>query len=72
MTPADDPLEYQSTRGLAPSLTFADVLLEGLASDGGLYVPRRWPALDVPATTAALARPYVDVAFEVMWPFVQG
>ena len=72
MSPDDEPLEYQSTRGIAPVLTFADVLLEGLASDGGLYIPRRWPALDVPATTAPSVRPYVDVAFEVMWPFVQG
>ena len=68
----DEPLEYRSTRGLAPVLTFGDVLLEGLASDGGLYVPAHWPALAVPATTAPVARPYVDVAFEVMWPFVQG
>ena len=72
MSEADEPLDYLSTRGLAPILTFGDVLLQGLASDGGLYVPRRWPALAVPATTAPAVRPYVDVAFEVMWPFVQG
>ena len=39
------PLKYISTRGEAPALNFADVLLAGLASDGGLYVPEAWPPL---------------------------
>ena len=39
------PLRYISTRGEAPALDFADVLLAGLASDGGLYVPEAWPPL---------------------------
>ena len=39
------PLRYISTRGEAPALNFADVLLAGLASDGGLYVPEAWPPL---------------------------
>ena len=38
-------MDYVSTRGDAPVLGFADVLLAGLAADGGLYVPERWPAL---------------------------
>ena len=38
-------MKYVSTRGGAPELGFADVLLSGLASDGGLYVPTEWPAL---------------------------
>ena len=38
-------LRYVSTRGQAPDLAFADVLLAGLATDGGLYVPAHWPAL---------------------------
>ena len=36
-------LSYVSTRGRAPELAFADVLLAGLAIDGGLYVPTHWP-----------------------------
>jgi threonine synthase len=72
MSSSVEPLYYQSTRGLAPELTFGDVLVEGLANDGGLYVPDRWPALAVPESIAPVERPYVDVAFEVMWPFVQG
>ena len=38
-------LNYVSTRGQAPELAFADVLLAGLATDGGLYVPTQWPTL---------------------------
>ena len=63
-------MKYVSTRGQAPTLGFADVLLTGLARDGGLYVPESWPIL----TTATIAgfggKPYVDVAIEVIRPFI--
>ncbi|HEY4635721.1 MAG TPA: hypothetical protein VIG92_04095, partial [Rhodospirillales bacterium] len=36
-------MKYISTRGKAPVLGFDDVLLGGLARDGGLYVPEAWP-----------------------------
>ena len=36
-------MEYVSTRGSAPALDFEGATLAGLASDGGLYVPREWP-----------------------------
>jgi threonine synthase len=62
------PLQFVSSRGAAPTLEFADVLLAGLATDGGLYVPEMWPALDV----APDAESYVDVAIDVMFPFVDG
>jgi threonine synthase len=62
-------VKYVSTRGRAPVLDFADVLLTGLAADGGLYVPETWPALpdgwDRP-------RPYADLAADVLWPYVEG
>jgi threonine synthase len=61
---------YVSTRGAAPELPFGDVLLAGLADDGGLYVPAVWPTL--PARWDAPGRPYVDVAVDVMWPYVDG
>jgi threonine synthase len=38
-------VRYISTRGRAPALGFSDTLLAGLAGDGGLYVPERWPQL---------------------------
>lgn len=63
-------MKYVSTRGSAPILGFGDVLLTGLASDGGLYVPETWPSLD--AALWSIERPYKDVAVEVMWPYVDG
>ena len=38
-------MRYVSSRGSAPELGFNDVLLAGLATDGGLYMPERWPTL---------------------------
>jgi threonine synthase len=52
-------MQYVSTRGDAPVLSFGDVLLSGLAPDGGLYVPETWPTLS-PETWGA-PRPYADV-----------
>jgi threonine synthase len=59
-------VRYVSTRGDAPELGFADVLLAGLATDGGLYVPERWPTLG-PSTAIS----YAERAVEVMLPFVE-
>ena len=36
-------MQYISTRGQAPRLRFSEILLGGLASDGGLYVPESYP-----------------------------
>ncbi len=62
-------MHYRSTRGEAPSPGFAEVMLAGLARDGGLYVPDSWPRLE-PARIAGFAgRSYAEVAVEVMRPF---
>ncbi len=63
-------MRYVSTRGVAPPLGFGDVLLSGLATDGGLYVPDAWPVLDPDLWSEP--RPYAEVAAEVMWPYVEG
>ena len=60
-------MKYVSTRGDAPVLGFSDVLLAGLATDGGLYMPEEWPTLKQPSA----ARTYVERAVEVMLPFVE-
>ena len=66
-------MKYVSTRGRAPVLDFGDVLLAGLAADGGLYVPDRWPVLGPKALSGRPGRgDYADLAAEVMWPFVDG
>jgi threonine synthase len=65
-------MQFVSTRGRAPALSFSDAVLAGLASDGGLYVPQQWPQLS-PAEIAAFAnRPYADVAFDIISRFVDG
>ncbi|MEY3806099.1 MAG: threonine synthase [Actinomycetota bacterium] len=58
-------MRYVSTRGNAPVLGFADVVLAGLATDGGLYVPESWP--QVPS---AVGQTYAEVAHSVISPFV--
>ena len=60
-------MRYVSTRGSAPVLDFGDALLAGLADDGGLYVPERWPTLG-----SGGRGDYVETAVEVMAPFVVG
>ena len=49
-------MRYVSTRGTAPELGFTDVLLAGLATDGGLYVPVEWPTLPAAAVGASYAQ----------------
>ena len=65
-------MKYVSTRGVAPALGFADVLLAGLAEDGGLYVPETWPTLSPERIARFAGRGYADVATEVIAPFVGG
>lgn len=65
-------MRYVSTRGQAPELDFVDVMLAGLARDGGLYVPVSWPQLDAATIAGFAGKPYAEVAVEVMRPFVGG
>src|SRR5437588_4259026 len=64
--------QYISTRGEAPELGFCDVMLTGLARDGGLYVPQAWPQLAPEAIAGFFGRPYWEVAVDVIRPFVGG
>lgn len=63
---------YISTRGEAPKLGFCDVMLTGLARDGGLYIPEVWPQLSEGTIASLFGRPYWEVAVEVIRPFVTG
>lgn len=65
-------MKYISTRGQAPSLSFGDVLLAGLASDGGLYVPEQLPTYSAEEIASWASLSYQELAFKVMWPFVEG
>jgi len=65
-------VKYISTRGNAPKLAFDDVLLTGLARDGGLYLPETWPTFSADEITAMKDMSYEEVAVKVMLPFVEG
>jgi threonine synthase len=65
-------MQYVSTRGTAPKLGFSDVLLTGLARDGGLYVPEEWPAFSHADIRAMRGLPYPEMAKRLLAPFVGG
>jgi threonine synthase len=65
-------MDYISTRGSAPALDFEGATLAGLASDGGLYVPREWPRFSADEIAAMAGLPYAELAARVMAPFVAG
>src|ERR1700736_2456172 len=67
-----DLTRYISTRGEAPTLGFCDVMLTGLARDGGLYVPEVWPQLSHETIAGFFGRSYWEVAVEVIRPFAGG
>ncbi|PVA05770.1 threonine synthase [Thalassorhabdomicrobium marinisediminis] len=63
-------MQYISTRGEAPVLSFEDAMMTGLARDGGLYVPQEIPGLDADTIAAMAGQSYEDIAFTVMRPFI--
>jgi threonine synthase len=65
-------MQYLSTRGNASNLDFRGVTLAGLASDGGLYVPRVWPQFTAEQIAAMRFLPYAELAAKVMAPFTHG
>ena len=65
-------MKFVSTRGQAPVLGFDDVVLTGLASDGGLYVPESLPTISEGTFRQWQSLHYDELAIEVMWPFVEG
>jgi len=63
-------VRYISTRGKAPALSFDDVLLAGLARDGGLYVPEAWPGVGPDGLADLEGLSYTETAVRIMAPFV--
>ena len=63
-------MHYISTRGKAPVLNFEDVLLTGLARDGGLYLPESWPQFSAGDLAEMAGLSYAEIAHRVMTPFV--
>ncbi|MDO6682095.1 MULTISPECIES: threonine synthase [unclassified Oceanobacter] len=65
-------MKYISTRGNAPELAFDDVLLTGLAADGGLYVPKDVPQFSLEEIESWRDLSYTELAHKVIYPFVEG
>ncbi len=63
-------MKYISTRGSAPTLNFEEVLLTGLASDGGLYVPEKLPHYTREEIASWRGLGYTELAFKIIQPFV--
>ncbi|MDZ5698818.1 threonine synthase [Chelativorans sp. M5D2P16] len=65
-------MDYVSTRGEAPALGFSDALLQGLARDGGLYLPSEWPRFSAEEIRAMRGLSYAETAFTIIRPFIGG
>lgn len=64
-------VRYHSTRGNSSGLGFEDVLLSGLAPDGGLYVPESWPELPMESLSGYPSdMSYAELALNVIKPFI--
>ena len=59
-------MKYLSTRGDNTARDFSDILLEGLAPDGGLYLPTHYPQVDAALLSRWRGLPYAELAFEIL------
>ncbi|WP_455482271.1 threonine synthase [Bartonella sp. B35(2025)] len=65
-------MKYISTRGKAPILGFTETIMAGLASDGGLYLPEKFPKFSFDALRALRGQSYITIAKTILWPFVNN
>ena len=63
-------MKFVSTRGEAPAVSFSEAILQGLAPDGGLYVPDAWPVYDLGGFDRT--RGFESLAAEILRPFFAG
>ena len=63
-------MKYVSTRGQAPTLSFEEAMLTGLARDGGLYLPETIPQMSHADIAALEGSTYEEVAFRIMKPYI--
>ena len=59
-------MEYISTRGQSPALKFSEILLGGLAPDGGLYLPETYPQFGDVDLSAMRGMNYRDLAYTIL------
>ncbi|WP_455478590.1 threonine synthase [Bartonella sp. B10] len=65
-------MKYISTRGEAPALGFTETIMAGLASDGGLYLPEKFPQFSFDALRSLRGQSYASIAKTILWPFVNN
>lgn len=65
-------MKFISTRGDAPALSFEEVVLAGLATDGGLYVPETLPRFSKEEIASWAGLSYQELAYNVVHPFIDG
>lgn len=67
----DDYIKYSSTRGGDDSLSYEEVLLAGLARDGGLFMPEKWPSFSHGDLKNMKKLSYSKLATKILKPFIQ-
>ncbi|EJF85767.1 threonine synthase [Candidatus Bartonella washoeensis] len=65
-------MKYISTRGEAPILGFIETVMTGLASDGGLYLPEKFPQLSPDVLRTLRGQSYTTIAKTILWPFMNN
>ena len=63
---------YKSTRGQSPEVSFSEVLLGGLAPDGGLYMPTSTPKFSIKEINDFKDLQFHELATEILFPFIEG
>ncbi|HNN46798.1 MAG TPA: threonine synthase, partial [Azospira sp.] len=63
-------MRYLSTRGNSPTQSFCDILLGGLAPDGGLYLPESYPQVTRAELDAWRTLSYAELAFAILSKFI--
>jgi len=63
-------MKYISTRGKSPELNFSDVLLSGLAPDGGLYLPKNYPSISNDELSLMRMMSYSELAFFIFSKYI--
>ena len=63
-------MTYSSTRGGDSGKTFSEILLSGLAKDGGLFLPDEWPVFTKDQLASMAGKSYAEIAFDVISPSV--
>ena len=63
-------MKYRSTRGKSSDLSFEQVVFQGLAPDGGLYIPETIPQIDIKTLEEWSKLPYTSLSYEILRKFI--